>query len=337
MKKYLSIFIFLLISGSVFAQDLIDQRAATVNLTKPEIISRKKLDQTVELLKRNGIDKTHREVLETMVGDILLQQGAERAGISVSDKDVLNMIRKQIGNASSGMSDSQLKDLVRKQTGVSWDKYSQKSRETIQLQKYVNKEKSKKLSNIPKPAEQEIQKFYDENSTKFSVPKTLRFDHIFIDTRMLSKPADMDKATDRADSYLKELRSGNKNFNELVQNSDDTASKYQNGDFGYLRINDLPRKKLLGDHFFDSVFSLKKDQISGVVKSNMGYHIIRVTEIIEPHILKINERINPSVDKTVKQRIEEFLMLKKQEELFKESVEELVNDLEAEAEIKYFL
>ena len=337
MKKYLSIFIFLLISGSVFAQDLIDQRAATVNLTKPEIISRKKLDQTVELLKRNGIDKTHREVLETMVGDILLQQGAERAGISVSDKDVLNMIRKQIGNASSGMSDSQLKDLVRKQTGVSWDKYSQKSRETIQLQKYVNKEKSKKLSNIPKPAEQEIQKFYDENSTKFSVPKTLRFDHIFIDTRMLSKPADMDKATERADSYLKELRSGNKNFNELVQNSDDTASKYQNGDFGYLRINDLPRKKLLGDHFFDSVFSLKKDQISGVVKSNMGYHIIRVTEIIEPHILKINERINPSVDKTVKQRIEEFLMLKKQEELFKESVEELVNDLEAEAEIKYFL
>ena len=337
MKKYLSIFIFLLLSGSVFAQDLIDQRAATVNLTKPEIISRKKLDQTVELLKRNGIDKTHREVLETMVGDILLQQGAERAGISVSDKDVLNMIRKQIGNASSGMSDSQLKDLVRKQTGVSWDKYSQKSRETIQLQKYVNKEKSKKLSNIPKPAEQEIQKFYDENSTKFSVPKTLRFDHIFIDTRMLSKPADMDKATDRADSYLKELRSGNKNFNELVQNSDDTASKYQNGDFGYLRINDLPRKKLLGDHFFDSVFSLKKDQISGVVKSNMGYHIIRVTEIIEPHILKINERINPSVDKTVKQRIEEFLMLKKQEELFKESVEELVNDLEAEAEIKYFL
>ena len=337
MKKYLSIFIFLLLSGSVFAQDLIDQRAATVNLTKPEIISRKKLDQTVELLKRNGIDKTHREVLETMVGDILLQQGAERAGISVSDKDVLNMIRKQIGNASTGMSDSQLKDLVRKQTGVSWDKYSQKSRETIQLQKYVNKEKSKKLSNIPKPAEQEIQKFYDENSTKFSVPKTLRFDHIFIDTRMLSKPADMDKATERADSYLKELRSGNKDFNELVENSDDTASKYQNGDFGYLRINDLPRKKLLGDHFFDSVFSLKKNQISGVVKSNMGYHIIRVTEIIEPHILKLNERINPSVDKTVKQRIEEFLMLKKQEELFKESVEELVNDLEAEAEIKYFL
>jgi len=337
MKKYLSIIIFILLTGTVYCQDLIDQRAATVNLTKPEIISRKKLDQTVEILKRNGIDKSHREVLETMVGDILLKQGAERAGVSVSEKDVLSMIRKQMGNASSGMSDSQLKDLVRKQTGVSWEKYSSKSRDTIQLQKYVNKAKSKKLSNIPRPSEKEIRKFYDENSIKFSVPKTVRFDHIFVDTRMLSKPEDFKKATARADSYLKELRNGSKDFDSLVENSDDSTSKYNKGDFGYLRINDIPRKKLLGEHFFDSVFSLNKNQISGVIKSNMGYHIIRMKEILEPRILNINDRINPAAEKTVKQRIEEFLMMKKQELIFKDSVEELVKDLEAEAEIRYFL
>ena len=337
MKKNLSIIILFLISSSVFCQDLIDQRAATVNLTKPEIISRKKLDQTVEILKRNGIDKSHREVLETMVGDILLQQGAEREGISVSDKDVLNLIRNQIGKSSTGMSDSQIKDFVRKQTGVSWEKYSEKSRETIQLQKYVNKVKKDKLSNIPRPSEKEIQKFYDENSIKFSMPKTVRFDHIFIDTRMLSKPEDMEKATQRADSYLKELRNGSKTFDQLVENSDDSASKYNKGDFGYLRINDLPRKKLLGELFFDSVFSLKKEQISDVIKSNMGYHIVRLKEIIDPHVLGIDEKINPSVDKTVRERIEDYLMMKTQEDLFKESVKELVEELEEEAEIKYYL
>ena len=337
MKKYLSILFFLLIASSVFCQDLIDQRAATVNLTKPEIISRKKLDQTVEILKRNGIDKSHREVLETMVGDILLQQGAERAGITVSDKDVLKLIRQQIGNAAVNMSDSQIKDFVRKQTGVSWDRYSKKSKETIQLQKYVNKAKSDKLSNIPRPTEKEIQKFYDENSTKFSIPKTVRFDHIFVDTRMLSKPEDMEKATNRAESYLKDLRSGSKTFDQLVENSDDSTSKYNKGDFGYLRINDLPRKKLLGEHFFDSVFELKKNQVSDVIKSNMGYHIVRLKEIINPHVLKINEKINPATDKTVRNRIEDYLMMKTQEQLFKESVQELVEELEDEAEIKYFL
>ncbi len=339
MKKYLSILLLFLITVSAFCQDIIDQRAATVNLVKPEIISKKKLDQTVELLKNNGIDKTHREVLETMVGDILLQQGAERAGIVVSDKDVLKMIRSQIGKQAKTMSDTQIKDLVRKQTGVSWERYSQKSRETIQLQQYVKKVKSNKLSNIPSPTKKEVQNFYDENSTRFSLPKTVKFDHIFIDTRMLSKPEDMKKATEKSEKYLKEIKSGKKTFDQLVEKSDDSASKYTKGDFGYLRINDIPRKKLLGSQFFDSVFNLKKNQISDVIKSNMGYHIVRMKEIIEPHVLQLDEKIDPAADEndTVRGRIEGYLLMRKQEILFKESVQELVDDLESEAEIKYFI
>ena len=337
MKKNLFILLLIIIGTSVYCQDLIDQRAATVNLTKPEIISKKKLDQTVEILKRNGIDKTDREVLETMVGDILLQQGADREGITVSEKDVIKIIRNQIGRNSTGMSDTQIKDFVRKQTGVSWEKYAKKSQETIQLQRYVQKVKKEKLSNIPKPSLNEIKKFYDENSTKFSLPKTVRFDHIFVDTRMLSKPADMDKASERADSYIKDIKSGKKTFDQLVESSDDSASKYNKGDFGYLRINDLPRKKLLGSQFFDSIFSLNLNQVSDVIKSNMGYHIVRMKEIIKPHVLDLDEKINPAADQTVRDRIENYLMMKTQEDLFKESVTELVKELEEEAEIKYFI
>ena len=50
MKKiFFSVTMLLLASGFVFSQDIIDQRAATVNLTKPEIISKKQLTQTVLL------------------------------------------------------------------------------------------------------------------------------------------------------------------------------------------------------------------------------------------------------------------------------------------------
>ncbi len=130
----------------------------------------------------------------------------------------------------------------------------------------------------------------------------------------------MQKATDKADLFVKQIRNGSKTFDQLVENSDDAASKYNKGDFGYIRINDLPRKKLLGGHFYDSVFSLDLNQISGVIKSNMGYHIIRMKEIIKPHILEIDEKINPAAKKTVHDRIEEYLMMKTQEILFKESV-----------------
>ena len=49
------------------------------------------------------------------------------------------------------------------------------------------------------------------------------------------------------------------------------------------------------------------------------------------------KKINPAADKTVRQRIEEYLMMKTQEIIFKESVLELVKELEDEAEIKYFI
>ncbi len=336
MKKIIALLFISLFATVLYSQELIDQRAATVNLTKPEIISKKQLSQTVELLKQNGIDKPDSEILETMIGDVLLKQGAEREKIKISDAEVINAIRKQIGNQASGMTDQQLKDVVRRQTGIPWEKYSEKSKETIQLQKYVQKVKSAKMNNIPNPSSEEIKKFYDENSRQFFIAKTVKFDHIFIDTRMLSGKEDNDKARERALGYEKDLKSGLKSFDQLVENSDDSSSKYNKGSFGYLRIDDIQRKKLLGDEFFDSVFSLKKGQLSGVIKSNMGFHIVRMNDVLEPRVLDIDDRINPEGETTVRQRIESFLILRKQEVLFKESVEELVNDLKKEAEIKYY-
>lgn len=337
MKKLLTIILLIIFPFCVFSQEIIDQRAATVNLTKPEIISKKQLTQTVELLRQNGIEKSDKEVLDTMIGDVLLKQGAEREKIRITDAEVINAVRRQIGPQAAALSDQQLKDLVRRETGITWERYAERSRETIQLQKYVQKVKSNKLSSIPEPTEHEIKKFYDENSRQFFIAKTVKFDHIFIDTRMLSTNEEHAKARERALGYEKDLKSGSKTFDQLVENSDDSSSKYNKGNFGYLRIDDLQRKKLLGDNFFDSVFQMKQNQISGVVQSNMGYHIIRMNEVIEPRILNINDRINPDQDVTVKQRIESFLMIKKQEEVFKESVEELVEELRKQAEIRYFL
>lgn len=337
MKKYLFLIAAIMLPGLIFAQEIIDQRAATVNLIKPEIISKKQLDQTVEILKQNGINKSEMEVLETMVGDVLLKQGAEREKIRVTDVEVINSIRKQVGNAAAGMTDQQLKEIISRETGVPWERYLEKTKETMQLQKYVQKVKSSKLSNIPNPAAAEIKKFYDENTRQFFVAKTVKFDHIFVDLRMLPSKEDIDKAKQRALSYEKELKSGAKTFDQLVENSDDATSKYNKGNFGYLRIDDLQRKKLLGDEFFDAVFALKAGQISGVIKSNMGYHIVRMNEVIEPRILELNDKINPELNVTVKDRIEDFLLMRKQEEVFRQSVEELVNDLKKEAEIKYFI
>lgn len=339
MKKNI-IFLFFLLPGFLFSQELIDQRAATVNLLKPEIISKRQLSQTIEVLKENGIDRSEKEILDTMVGDLLLKQGAEREKIRVTDSEVTNAIKKQLGPSGANLTEQQLKDFIRQQTGVTWEKYLEKSKETMKLQRYVQKMKADKLSKVSNPTDDEVKKFYDENSREFFVSKTLRFDHIFVDIRLLSTKEGNDKARVRALGYEKNMKNGSKTFDQLVENSDDSTSKYNNGDFGFLRVDDTRMKNLLGQSFFDSVFSMSKGEISGVVKSNIGYHIIRMKDIIEPRILNINDSINPNnpeVVTTVKQRIETFLIMREQEELFKESLDELVAELKKEAEIKYYL
>ncbi|MCL2791945.1 MAG: peptidylprolyl isomerase [Spirochaetaceae bacterium] len=337
MKKYLFLIVIFMIPAFVFSQEIIDQRAASVNLIRPEIISQRQLDQTVEILRQNGIVRTRMEVLETMVGDVLLKQGAERARITVADSEIMNSARRQLGDAGARMTDQQVREIVSRETGVPWERYLERTRETIQLQRYVQRVKGANFANVPAPTNAEIRRFYDENTRQFLLPRTVRFDHIFIDMRALPTRADHDMARERATSYERDLRNGSRTFDELVINSDDTSSKYNRGNFGFLRVDDAQRRRILGDDFFDAVFAMQTAQISGIIRSNLGFHIIRMNEVIEPRILGLDDIISPEVEITVRDRIIDFLSARRQEEIFRQSVEELVAELTEEAEIRYFI
>ena len=128
MKKVLlSIFLILVLSAAVYSQESMDQRVAIVNLSKSEIISRKQLDQTIKVLQHAGVNKSEQEVLEVMVEDVLLRQGAEKEGIQVSEAEVLSAIRKEVG-AGANVSDEQLKDFVEQRMNVSWAVYADRSK-----------------------------------------------------------------------------------------------------------------------------------------------------------------------------------------------------------------
>ena len=339
MKKYLFLIVIMILKlpAVIFSQEIIDQRAASVNLIRPEIISQRQLDQTVEILRQNGINRTRREVLDTMVGDVLLKQGAERERIRVSDSEVLNSARRQLGDAGTRMTDQQIQEIVSRETGVPWERYLERTKETIQLQRYIQRVKGSNFTNVPAPSDNEIRRFYDENTRQFLLPRTVRFDHIFVDLRMITTREGHDMARERALSYDRDLRNGTRTFDDLVVNSDDTSSKYNRGNFGFLRIDDAQRRRILGEEFFNAVFAMQQGQISGLVRSNLGFHIIRMNEVIDPKILGLADRISPEVDITVRDRIIEFLNARRQEEIFRQSVEELVTELTKEAEIRYFI
>ena len=97
----------------------------------------------------------------------------------------------------------------------------------------------------------------------------------------------------RADDILKELKGGAA-FGDLVMKySDDTVSKYKGGDIGTFIRSDPQRTQLFGHDFFEAIFKLKKGETSGVIQSNLGFHIVQVVDRSDARLLTLDDKVPP--------------------------------------------
>ena len=87
MKKVLSILSILLVMVTLSAAT-ISSPAATVNLTKNKVITMDQLNKEVELYTKNGVSVQQIDVLNSLIDEILIEQGAARDGYSVTDSEV---------------------------------------------------------------------------------------------------------------------------------------------------------------------------------------------------------------------------------------------------------
>jgi len=118
--------------------------------------------------------------------------------------------------------------------------------------------------------EAEVKAWYDGHKDKFQQPEERRASHILIGAEKLGK----DKAKARAEELLTEIRKNPAVFAELARkNSQDPGSAAKGGDLGFFG------RGMMVKPFEDTVFALKDGEISGVVESDFGFHIIKLTGI----------------------------------------------------------
>jgi peptidyl-prolyl cis-trans isomerase SurA len=332
-------------TGWLAAADVIDKPVATVRLTKLEAITAKQFRQKVEQLEERtkgtlSLDD-RKKLLDLLIGEILIKQAAAQDNITVSQAEInvrLEQARKNGGlslNLNRDLTEQEFKSLLQ-QSGVTWEEYYDQLQKALLQQKYVMQKKKAAFDAIAQPSAAEVLDFYESNKTRFVSPEIVRFKHIFIDTRNLTDKQERDKARDRAEQIDRELKNG-ASFDELVvKYSDDKASRYKGGDFGYLLRDDQGRKQLLGKDFFDAPFKMKVGETSGVLQSNIGYHIIRISEQIPFRLLGLDDPIPPQNLGTVRQEISAQLMLKKQADVYQQVVQDLLTELKKKAEIKKF-
>lgn len=342
MKRLLICIIVALYAGSAASAQILDQPAATINYTESEMITAKQLDSAVSQLKQQysmlGQPVPSRgEILEELVISKLILQAAKKENIAVSDSEIKSAIRAQLGPEGVNITDEQLQMLVRQQTGLSWSDYLKQGKEQLMVQNYIKLKKQSLFNNIDPPSDEEIRDIYEENQHLFINPEMVRFSQIFRDTRNLNRE-EKQKARELMEEIYRDLRNGRASFDDLVlKYSDDTQSRYKGGDVGYLARNDANSKQLLGTTFFQTVFDTPEGQTSSIVESNIGYHIIKVTEKLPARLLGLRDKVTPASKETVRDRIISLKTMEKQQKLFQQAVGEIVRDLKRYAEIRIYV
>ncbi len=120
------------------------------------------------------------------------------------------------------------------------------------------------------PAEAEVRKWYDEHKDRYQVPEERRASHILV--KLEGK--DKGKAKAKAEELLKEVQKNPAAFADLAKkNSDDPGSADKGGDLGFFGRGAMVKP------FEDAAFKLKEGEVSGVVESDFGFHIIKLANI----------------------------------------------------------
>ena len=142
--------------------------------------------------------------------------------------------------------------------------------------------------------EADVRSYYEQNIARLSGPEERRASHILIAAAKDAPAAERQKARERAQGLLAELRKTPERFADLARkNSEDPGSAAKGGDLDFFGRGAMVKP------FEDAVFAMKKGEIGDVVESDFGFHIIKLTDIKAPKQKSFAE-LRPSLEEELK-------------------------------------
>ena len=253
------------VNGVNITQEELDE------IVKPMIESRLEMNQpTPETL----LDQYKSQVLDNLITELLINQEYKANNISVTDQDVNDYVEKMLSAQDPPMSQDEFKKMIEAQGGTyeQWKNMMRDGR--LKMQKLMEV----KYPEETKVNEEDAKKFYDENPRFFiGQPEMVKASHILVkaeksDPNVTEQVRASAKA--KAESLLKKVKEG-ADFAELAKANSDCPSAKDGGDLGFFERGKMVKP------FSDAAFSMKVGEISNVVETQFGYHIIKVTDRTE--------------------------------------------------------
>ncbi|WP_224961459.1 peptidylprolyl isomerase [Geomonas subterranea] len=248
------------------------------------VINRGELDRAVrDLVEKRGLRQPlpgellstlKKEALEGLVSEELLYQVAQKSQAVDLERQVaqaiaLDRTRRQGGESyASGMEKAGLPQPLREQM----------IRKELVIGHFLETRFGSRISI----GADEAKEFYEANRERFKTGSSVRASHILVTVAERAQEQDRERARERAEVLLHRVRQG-ENFGILAQSHSDCASKARGGDLGFFKKGEL------SPPLEQAVFALKPGEVSDVVQTGSGFHIVKVTERRGPRLESYDE------------------------------------------------
>jgi peptidyl-prolyl cis-trans isomerase SurA len=262
--------VLILIVGSLAAQTtVIDKVVAVID---NEIILQSELDfQAAVYASQRGMDpkspELRNQILNAMIDEKLVYAQAELDSIVVTDAEVaqrieyqISVLKQQYGSEAS----------IETMYGMSLEKIKRELRDDVRKNLMVQRLREKNFAPV-EASRREVEEFYQTYKDSLGmIPEKLRIYHIFKNPKTTDKVKNQYR--DFAKAVLDSIKQG-ASFEEMAKKySEDPGSKAYGGDLGFVK------KGVFYPQFEAAAFALNIGEISDVVETPVGYHIIELLE-----------------------------------------------------------
>ena len=337
----------LIAAGTAMPQS-IARPVATVRLHKPQIVSSPQFTAFAGVVARlSGADSVAledcRAVLDTLIDQYLVEQEAVELRLIPTEAEIdAQMVarRRQVeeqAGVDRQMTEEEWRAVILRDTRLTLEEYRERFTAGLVTQRLVAQTRSDWMQALQEPSAEDLQRFYNVNVRQFVQPEMALILHIHFST-LGQDEAGVRQARERAEAALQELRDG-ASFEDLVSRySDDSASRYRGGELGnrYLRRDDTAVLETLGEPFLQALFAIGVGEVSGVVESDVGFHILKMADRLDARLLTLDDPVTPRSAQTVRGQITTLLTAERQGRAYQQAVQDVAVELRGRAEIEVF-
>jgi peptidyl-prolyl cis-trans isomerase C len=294
-----------------------EQKVAVVNGT---IIKQAELDSEtnryLDRLQRTGrspndLERSQikKQVLENLIARELLYQESQKKGIKVDQQEIDAQLSGLKGRFPN---EAEFKNALSRNNLTEADLRSQFERD-LAIKKLLDGHIGDKIA----VSEKETRAYYDSNLETFKKPEQVRASHILIKVDPGADEAKKAEARTKIESLQTKLKKG-EDFGALAKEYSEGPSGPKGGDLGFFGRGQMVKP------FEETAFAMKPGQVSDMVETNFGYHLIMVSDRTPEGTIPYEE---------VKDRLQQFLKQQK----VQEAIAQYVETLKGKAKIERFL